>query len=77
MGPETPLDAGPVPRLVRFPQHPSVLCHLGLQVDGQCGKKRKGVQRPGGGEEGEDREEDNDLTRGEAHEDSKQQEETA
>lgn len=30
MGPETPLDAGPVPRLVRFPQHPSVLCHLGL-----------------------------------------------
>ena len=81
MGPETPLDAGPVPRLVRFPQHPSVLCHLGLQVDGRCGKKRKGVQRPGGGGggggEGEEREEDNDLTKGEAHEDSKRQEESA
>ena len=40
------------------------------------GRRGRECRGPGGGEEGEEREEDNDLTRGEAHEDSKQQEES-
>ena len=39
MGPETALDAGPVPCLVSFPQHPSVLGDLGLQVAHAVGRR--------------------------------------
>ena len=51
MGPETPLDAGPVPRLVRFPQHPSVLCTGGGQGGGGWGGEGRGGGRGGGGGE--------------------------
>lgn len=54
MGPETALDAEPVPCLVRFPQHPSVLGDLGLQVahaagrrgrECRCGGRKKRMRR--------------------------------
>jgi hypothetical protein len=48
MGAKPALDAGPVPCLVRFPQHSSVLCDRGLHVAravGRRGREYRGTRR--------------------------------
>ena len=71
MGAETAPDAGPVPCLVRIPQHPPVLCDLGLRV--ACAVGRTGRECRGEKEEDEGREEDEGGRREETHDDNKQQ----